>query len=328
MGIDNVISEGDHIKITASKYPFPTVCAISQSTDWLQSISRTLKWNERERQKSFVVVEEGPTKKHRKRRTSSASAASQDARKPEETIEDEEEDEATEGEDEQEEKFDIDDLSSAESSQNSPDKNSPEAAQGQFNDIAATVSREKALEAECDADKDRHRLEAAARALAGTSPLLRKHHRRSRSRSGAHSGVETPGRFGVPQPHPPRLSPRHVQFAHSEDTAAASSSSASLAVPMARDTTVRGEHGARDDIHSPRGHYAARSRIPRDRDGEGGETVRTPTASEGPRARRSRERERGSHAAQIEFDGDAHPRRAFAVWGHDESDSAASDSDY
>lgn len=51
--------EGDHIKVTASKYPFPTVCADTQSTDWFHAISRTLKWNERERQKAFVVVEEG-----------------------------------------------------------------------------------------------------------------------------------------------------------------------------------------------------------------------------------------------------------------------------
>ena len=48
--------------MTASKYPFPTVCADKQSTDWFHAISRTLKWNERERQKSFVVVEEGPVK--------------------------------------------------------------------------------------------------------------------------------------------------------------------------------------------------------------------------------------------------------------------------
>ena len=58
-------AEGDHIKVTASKYPFPTVCADNQSTDWFHAISRTLKWNERERQKSFVVVEESPTRKSR-----------------------------------------------------------------------------------------------------------------------------------------------------------------------------------------------------------------------------------------------------------------------
>lgn len=52
------LAEGDHIKVTASKYPFPTVCADKASTDWFSSISRTLRWNEREKQKSFVVVEE------------------------------------------------------------------------------------------------------------------------------------------------------------------------------------------------------------------------------------------------------------------------------
>lgn len=51
-------AEGDHIKVTASKYPFPTVCADKASTDWFSSISRTLRWNEREKQKFFVVVEE------------------------------------------------------------------------------------------------------------------------------------------------------------------------------------------------------------------------------------------------------------------------------
>ncbi|OBZ68353.1 NAD(+) kinase, partial [Grifola frondosa] len=56
------LKQGDHITVTASKYPFPTVCADTQSVDWFNSISRTLKWNERERQKSFVVVEENPLK--------------------------------------------------------------------------------------------------------------------------------------------------------------------------------------------------------------------------------------------------------------------------
>ncbi|EFP74994.2 hypothetical protein PGTUg99_016399 [Puccinia graminis f. sp. tritici] len=52
------LRQGDHIKVTASAYPFPTVCGVSQSIDWFHAISRTLKWNERERQKSFVVIEE------------------------------------------------------------------------------------------------------------------------------------------------------------------------------------------------------------------------------------------------------------------------------
>ncbi|EKM80839.1 hypothetical protein AGABI1DRAFT_55968 [Agaricus bisporus var. burnettii JB137-S8] len=62
------LKQGDHIKVTASKYPFPTVCAYNQSTDWFQAISRTLKWNERERQKSFVVVEEDPSKPTKRRK--------------------------------------------------------------------------------------------------------------------------------------------------------------------------------------------------------------------------------------------------------------------
>ncbi|KAK0542025.1 hypothetical protein OC846_006774 [Tilletia horrida] len=52
------LRQGDHIKVTASRYPFPTVCAEDQSIDWFQSISRTLKWNERQKQKSFVVLED------------------------------------------------------------------------------------------------------------------------------------------------------------------------------------------------------------------------------------------------------------------------------
>ncbi|GAA5989551.1 hypothetical protein JCM11641_004594 [Rhodosporidiobolus odoratus] len=56
------LRQGDHIKVTASPYPFPTVCADKQSTDWFHSIARTLKWNERQRQKSFVILEEGRKK--------------------------------------------------------------------------------------------------------------------------------------------------------------------------------------------------------------------------------------------------------------------------
>ncbi|CAG8474819.1 5384_t:CDS:2 [Funneliformis caledonium] len=52
------LRQGDHIKVTPSKFPFPTVCLETQSRDWFNSISRCLRWNERERQKTFVVVEE------------------------------------------------------------------------------------------------------------------------------------------------------------------------------------------------------------------------------------------------------------------------------
>ncbi|RCH98735.1 hypothetical protein CU097_015143 [Rhizopus azygosporus] len=51
------LKQGDHIKVTASKYPFPTVCKEDQATDWFNSLQNCLHWNKRERQKSFAVVE-------------------------------------------------------------------------------------------------------------------------------------------------------------------------------------------------------------------------------------------------------------------------------
>ncbi|RUS24664.1 ATP-NAD kinase-like domain-containing protein [Jimgerdemannia flammicorona] len=51
------LKQGDHIKVTASRYPFPTICAQTQSNDWFNSLTRCLKWNERQRQNLFVVVE-------------------------------------------------------------------------------------------------------------------------------------------------------------------------------------------------------------------------------------------------------------------------------
>lgn len=71
------LAEGDHIKVTASPYPFPTVCADKQSTDWFHSIARTLKWNERQRQKSFVILEEG-RKKPRSPNADRSSATGRD----------------------------------------------------------------------------------------------------------------------------------------------------------------------------------------------------------------------------------------------------------
>ncbi|TFK75327.1 ATP-NAD kinase [Pluteus cervinus] len=106
------LKQGDHIKVTASRYPFPTVCADKQSTDWFHSISRTLKWNERERQKSFVVVEEGPEKKTKKQ---DGEGDFSDVPNTVEEIDDEE-DEVSDEED----KFDIDDSSPENEVQNNP----------------------------------------------------------------------------------------------------------------------------------------------------------------------------------------------------------------
>lgn len=313
---DCACAEGDHIKITASKYPFPTVCSISQSTDWFQSISRTLKWNERERQKSFVVVEESPLKKKHHRQESAQSSESVSP-SSENAVEDEEpDDEEDTSEDEEDEKYDIDDLSSSE--QSPKDKESP--AQNEICPVNEAVGQQKVAQLAEEEERHRRRAEVAARALAQGSPILRKT-RRSRSRSGVHSGVETPDRFAGPHPHPPRLSPRHVQFSGGA-LLSENASSASL-TDAAPDLHARGDRGVRDEIHSPRGLNGHRDRIPRDRE-IGGESLRTPTASlEATRRRRSRDRP----APQVEFDGDTYPRRAFACWGQDESDSATSDSD-
>lgn len=39
------LREGDYVTIAASQYPFPTV--LSRETEWIDSISRTLRWNTR-----------------------------------------------------------------------------------------------------------------------------------------------------------------------------------------------------------------------------------------------------------------------------------------
>ncbi|KAG0346590.1 hypothetical protein BG004_001344 [Podila humilis] len=65
------LKQGDHIKVTASVFPFPTICSSTQSSDWFHSLSRCLRWNERERQKGFRVVEH--SRPRRMRQPSSTS---------------------------------------------------------------------------------------------------------------------------------------------------------------------------------------------------------------------------------------------------------------
>ncbi|GAA5880334.1 hypothetical protein JCM16303_003902 [Sporobolomyces ruberrimus] len=128
------LRQGDHIKVTASPYPFPTVCADKQSTDWFGSIQRTLKWNERQRQKSFVILEEGrkrpkvagepPTSPSQIKPSSAAETVQKHSRftAPRNGTLDEEDDCATSvadddgdeedsGEEEEDEEYDIDDIS-------------------------------------------------------------------------------------------------------------------------------------------------------------------------------------------------------------------------
>lgn len=48
------LKQGDHVTITASQYPFPTV--VRADTEWFDSVSRTLRWNVRAAtQKGFVA---------------------------------------------------------------------------------------------------------------------------------------------------------------------------------------------------------------------------------------------------------------------------------
>lgn len=264
------LKQGDHIKVTASKYPFPTVCADKQSTDWFHAISRTLKWNERERQKSFVVVEEGPLKTpHKAQKQQSSSGEEQ-----EELIEDEEEDEASDPEDE---KFDID---------SSPDPGPTDDSSPESSD-------------------DRHHNHLIP-APPNTRRRSRSSKSRSRSRSALRSGVDSPGRFAGSRHNPPPIHPRHYDTQIPSQTSSTESGSVDL---------VR--NGARDDIHSTR-NQSGKSRIPKDRDIPELEAVRTPTVATVPlKSRHSR-----SRSVEQSL------RRAFAVWGQDESDSSnASDSD-
>lgn len=48
----NELKQGDYVRISASRFPFPTVLRGRQTGDWFESISRTLNWNERKKQKS------------------------------------------------------------------------------------------------------------------------------------------------------------------------------------------------------------------------------------------------------------------------------------
>ncbi|KAF9007993.1 hypothetical protein BDQ17DRAFT_1275937 [Cyathus striatus] len=288
------LKQGDHIKVTASKYPFPTVCADKQSTDWFHAISRTLKWNERERQKSFVVVEEGHPKpnKRAKHTTPTRDHKALNSKPLDESLEDDEEDDEEDEEDEEDDKFDIDDSS-------------PEASSG----TATQTMRDRAV----GEDKIlREQLLSEGVPALSRKDRARIAKSRSRSRSsGTHSGVDSPSRYAGPQPHPPHLSPRHVEFSLSSKSSPTDSD-----ISFDSGLSHVDHQGTRDDIHSskpPNG----RSRIPKDRDFEA-DSARTPTLTNLIYGRgRGHSRTRSS---------DQH-HRAFAVWGQDESDSNTSDSD-
>jgi NAD+ kinase len=297
-------SEGDHIKVTASKYPFPTVCADKQSTDWFHAISRTLKWNERERQKSFVVVEEGPAKSTRKPALVNVSKVPAQDFLKEHPVEYQEN-----GEDDEEEKFDIDTVVTTDSPSESATKATARVEHKDAQHAAAAIMRNNSL---------------------------------AESYSHSSSGIDSPDRFAGPVPHPHPISPRHVP------RASVSGYSTPLSSPD--EPRIEWESGDRDDIHSPRAaRESSKSKIPRNRDLDG-ESARTPRAHEHVHSSLTRKihtqahagptyhhhhthghpplprSQRGArHGRSLSVDGGS--RHAFAVWGHDESDSNASDSD-
>ncbi|CAE6489377.1 unnamed protein product [Rhizoctonia solani] len=252
------LKPGDHIKITASKYPFPTVCNDKQSTDWFHSISRTFKWNERERQKSFVMVEED-------------AAPSESQLKQRDQGEEEEE----------EEKYDIDDsspeaavTSSAANSPPPPVSKEPEPGMGMG---AAAV---------------------AARAI-NRDNIVESHFT-------SKSGYDSPDRYRVPHPHPPKVHFRHTVGGAPPQTEA----------PKSAGT------GAGAEAKTPRPGDTARGYMQHasiEQDGIPHSAGIQHHHHHSPHYPHSRvQRERAPSTAP-------HDRRAFAVWGQDESDSNTSD---
>ncbi|KAG1745339.1 uncharacterized protein EDB91DRAFT_1050050 [Suillus paluster] len=304
------LQQGDHIKITASKYPFPTVCADKQSTDWFHAISRTLKWNERERQKSFVVVEEGPSRKSSTGKTRSPEQMKQD-NMLDATLEDEEEDETTS--DEEDDKFDIDDSSPEASTRGGNTIHIPNELKPREAAVGLAKARGEAGSQTDDDLLSTPELAAFALTQGRRLKFSRSAKSRSRSRSGLRSGVDTPGRFAGPAHRPPHISAHHIDHQLRTPSPALSNSSDDSLSNM--DAAQR---GARDDIYSREQYLSARSRIPKDREFD--DNLQTPTMSDTLAGRRN-------HHRVDSRDYDQHHPRAFAVWGNDESDSNASDSD-
>lgn len=202
-----------------------------------------------------------------------------------ESVDDEEEDEVSDEDDE----FDIDDLS-------------PEAATlaaMKISNVLTTQEETLGQEKACDVVMENvlHRGVAASMFM---GDHRRKSKSRSRSRSsGLRSGVDSPSRFADPQPQPPPILPsRHVEFAL--ETRTPSDISESEHLDFARRASGRGIFDLR--------------RAPSGREGAV-DTAKTPTTSTTAYGRTRLGGQPRSRSV------DYHGRRAFAVWGHDESDS-------
>lgn len=347
------LKQGDHIKVTASKFPFPTVCADKQSTDWFHAIARTLKWNERERQKSFVVVEEGPAR-HTSKKSKPPSAAASGGEEEETLGENDEEDEAEPEEEEEEDKFDIDDSS-------------PEAANAaQAGAAGLPVDNPKA-----NSDTDGRPPSSGI----GTPDRFVSTRPHPPPTIPSHLISDAAERLRAEEHRDQRGGPSHAPQTHRKlplQVPPPVSTSTSQRSPAAqREMQARGEDGERDFIRAPeREMQSNKSKIPRDRDVEA-DSMRTPRPDSSSHhhqhhhhlspgsgsgsgsgrigSARSPLQQTGgpwgqAQTSQSQGQGHSHghrnhrrhgsvdssigaPRRAFAAWGRDESDSNASDSD-
>ena len=226
------------------------------------------------------MVEESGKKKPSRRRSTTPGKTKAVGEAGEE---DEEIDEQEDGDEEEDDKFDIDDLS------------------GTDNETKAEPVVPQPIP-KAEMDWEQHNAEVAAEALSKGNPLLS---RVAFSKSGLESGVDSPDRFIGPFPHPPRISPRHVQWAKGEPP----------------DPTVSGDNELGSALRPS--HTQLRERLTKDRM-EHGDAPKTPTLhghfGRGAVISHHRGRSKSKDANEV-------GRRAFAVWGHDESDSNCSDND-
>jgi NAD+ kinase len=220
-------------------YPFPTVCADRASTDWFSSISRTLKWNERERQKSFVVIEENPA---------IAKVAKQQAKAEVAAAKDQDQAEEDEVSDEEDDGFDIDvidDSSSATSLSTDSQELSPSVKAAQevmLQPGESAIGRQKTKEQAYEQAHQQAHAEAAAHALSEGFPS-------SGSQSSTNhnqSGIQSPSRFLGPHPSAPPTA-RHVAFSNTS----APSSASHLHSPRAVKPGDSGRYDDREGLKTP-----------------------------------------------------------------------------
>lgn len=231
-----------------------------------------------------------------------------------ELLEEEMEGSDEEGAEDDDDKFDIDDSSADTSNdeQNVTIQVQTEQSPAEFA-LGAIKAREVASQTDSDIQ-----VTAAALTHALTPKFSRSTRSRSRSRSksGLRSGVDTPGRFAGPTHSPPHL----VDHYHSAFTSEIPSPTISNASDDSLSNMDRVQRGARDDLHSAQQYFSGRSRIPRDRDFD--DNLQTPTIPDSVSDGRSH-----PHPKVCSREDDHQHRRAFAVWGNDETDSGTSDSD-